>query len=335
MAWRYGTFIGVVAGVWALLAVSRLVRGEEEAGRSDVLLAAPIRRRGLLARQLVAALAGALVLGLAVALGALGSALPAGGSLLFAAGAASEAMTFGALAALASQLFGERRRAAGWTGIVLGASYLLRAVGDGSNGRAWMVWLSPLGWAERLSPFRDALLVGLVPLIAVPLVLVGASLWLCDHRDVGQGVLTDTGEGRTDTRPMTSPLALDLRLSRGRFLAWAEAMGAYGVARTGRPGRRAPRGAGGRMVPVRAPSWATAGPGTRPASTPSPAGPPSRRWPSIPGAWPPRPSARGRGRHVHGDPAPSPGRRVGCSTSPPSAMWPRYRRSRPTWAPWP
>ena len=71
--------------------------------------------------------------------------------------------------------------------------------------------------------------MGLVPLIVVPLVLVGASLWLCDHRDVGQGVLTDTGEGRTDTRPMTSPLALDLRLSRGRFLAWAAALGAYGV----------------------------------------------------------------------------------------------------------
>ena len=36
--WRVGTFLCVFAGLWAVMATTRVLRGEEEAGRWDLLL---------------------------------------------------------------------------------------------------------------------------------------------------------------------------------------------------------------------------------------------------------------------------------------------------------
>ena len=46
--WRVGTFLCVFAGLWALMATTRVLRGEEEAGRWDLLLTAPVTRGGVL-----------------------------------------------------------------------------------------------------------------------------------------------------------------------------------------------------------------------------------------------------------------------------------------------
>ena len=52
--WRTGTVLAVLVGVWAALTATRLTRGEEEAGRWDLLLAGRLRLRfagGELARR--------------------------------------------------------------------------------------------------------------------------------------------------------------------------------------------------------------------------------------------------------------------------------------------
>jgi ABC-2 type transport system permease protein len=228
VAWRYGVFLGVVAGVWAALAVTRLLRGEEDAGRSDLLLVAPWPRRRLMAGQLLAALVGAAILALAVFVGALAAGLAVGGSALMAAGLGLEATVFAGVAAVASQLWGQRRQAAGWTGGLVGGAYLVRAVGDGSSA-GWLVWLSPLGWAERLVPFGPTSLIGLVPLVGCSLGLAGLATVLNARRDVGVGLLTRTTLARRGGRPLASPVSLDWRLNRGRFVAWAAGVGGYGL----------------------------------------------------------------------------------------------------------
>jgi len=58
------------------------------------------------------------------------------------------------LAAVAAQLAAGARAARGMAIGVLGAAYLLRAVGDagGASGPGWLTWLSPLGWTELARP---------------------------------------------------------------------------------------------------------------------------------------------------------------------------------------
>ena len=58
---------------------------------------------------------------------------------------AAGGVVFGAIAAFTSQLFDTRRRAAGWAGAVLGASYLLRALADGSTRLALAGLAHPAG----------------------------------------------------------------------------------------------------------------------------------------------------------------------------------------------
>src|SRR6266550_2677778 len=43
-AWRFGGNAAVIAGVWALLAVTRILKGEEESGRADLVLAGALTR---------------------------------------------------------------------------------------------------------------------------------------------------------------------------------------------------------------------------------------------------------------------------------------------------
>ena len=43
--WRLGMFLAATTGLWGLLTATRLLRGEEDAGRADLVLTAPISRR--------------------------------------------------------------------------------------------------------------------------------------------------------------------------------------------------------------------------------------------------------------------------------------------------
>jgi len=223
LAWRYGDIMTLVVGLWALLAVTRILRGDEEAMRAEVLVASPVTPRRLLAEQLAGvALGCALVFGV-TALVAVANGLPVGGSVLFAFMVASGGLLFGALAAVTSQLFDTRRRAAGWAGALLGLAYLLRAVGDGSTRVRWIVWLSPLGWAERIEPYTGGDLVPVVIIVVVSAALVAVALVLRERRDTGAGIVGDRADVH-DLRPISSPLALDWRTSLGALKGWGAAL---------------------------------------------------------------------------------------------------------------
>src|SRR2546429_3392945 len=93
---------------------------------------------------------------LAVVLVVLG--LPVAGSVAFALVITTCGLAFSAIAALAAQLASGARSARGLALGVLGAAYLLRAVGDasGTGGGSWLTWLSPLGWAALAPPHTTA-----------------------------------------------------------------------------------------------------------------------------------------------------------------------------------
>ena len=228
LVWRYGTIIAIVSGVWALLTVTRLLRGDEDENRTDLLLAGPLDPIHLLLSQVAAFGVGALILGAALAVGSMTGGLPVEGSLRFGALGLVDALIFGSVAAVASQLADHRRAAAGWTGALLGGSYLVRAVADGSVGHGWMVWLSPLGWSEQLSPFGDPNLVAVGLVIATPAALLAITIGLRRRRDVGAGVWTRMSAPPASSPPMRTTLALDWRLTRGTLLAWAAGMAIFG-----------------------------------------------------------------------------------------------------------
>ncbi len=225
----------IIGAVWGLLTSSRLLRGEEDAGRWDLLLAGQTTRRGATAQALAGLGAAAVALWAVTAVIAALAGLSArvdiaGGSALFLALAlASPALMFLAVGAVASQLAPTRRMAAGYGAVVLGVSYGLRMVGDAGIGLNWLTWLSPLGWVEHLAPLTSNDPWPLVPIAAFTAVLSALCVWLAGRRDVGAGLVPDRSHRAPRLRLLGGQAGLSLRLLRGTAVSWLLAVAATGL----------------------------------------------------------------------------------------------------------
>jgi ABC-2 type transport system permease protein len=79
-AWRVGGTLAIFAAVWGILAAVRALRAEEEAGRSELVLAGLVSRETLFRAAIGATAVGCVVLWVACFAGLVLARLPAGGS---------------------------------------------------------------------------------------------------------------------------------------------------------------------------------------------------------------------------------------------------------------
>lgn len=229
IAWRYGTTIAVVVALWLAMATTRILRGDEESGRADLLLSGSTGPRRLLAEQSLGIVAAALLVTIAAFVGCLAGGLAVTGSALFAGTVAASGLLFASVAALVSQFTRTRRRSLGITGAVLGLAYLVRALGDGAPHRGWLTWATPLGWVERIAPFEPrhsalAAVLLVVAGVAVCTVTVAAR----DRRDTGDSALPERVD-QASTRRITSLGGLDVILRRGALAGWSLGMALMGL----------------------------------------------------------------------------------------------------------
>jgi ABC-2 type transport system permease protein len=153
----------------------------------------------------------------------IGVGLPTAGSLAFGLTWITAGLAFAGVAAVTAQLTENARTANGFTAIVLGVSYVLRALGDSATdgGSRWVSWLSPIGWAQQIRPYAgDRWLVALAPLALMALLVTGAFA-LIRRRDIGAGLVRPRPGPATASASLRSPLALAWRLHRGSLYAWA------------------------------------------------------------------------------------------------------------------
>jgi ABC-2 type transport system permease protein len=222
-AWRYGVWAAIFAALMSVFLVVRHTRADEEAGRLELVGSAAVGRLAALTAALLVALAANVVLAvlLVVVLVVLG--LPVAGSVAFALAITTCGLAFAAIAALAAQLAAGARAARGIAIGVLGAAYLLRAVGDasGEGGLSWLTWLSPLGWTEMLRPYTgDRWWVLALPLALTAAATAGAYV-LAVLRDHGAGLLPDRPGAAAASAWLRSSFGLAWRLQRGTLYGWA------------------------------------------------------------------------------------------------------------------
>lgn len=225
--------LGLTSVVVALLSIFTVVRhsrADEEAGRTELVLAAPVGRRAPLAAALAVMVAVNLALAVlvAVGLGSLGiETIDWPGSLLFAAALASVGVVFGAVAAVTAQVSEHGRTASGLAGLMLGVAFLVRAVGD--VGASGLSWLSPIAWAQRTYAYVDDTWWPLLISLGAAVLLVGVAGALRSRRDIAAG-LRRPRPGRTEgSTTLATPFALVTRLQRGAVVAWVAAMFGFGL----------------------------------------------------------------------------------------------------------
>ncbi|HMD56806.1 MAG TPA: hypothetical protein VKG82_04980 [Solirubrobacteraceae bacterium] len=227
VAWRVGGTLAIAAAAFGLLAAVRALRTEEDAGRSELVLAGGIDRATAFGSALAAILASAGVLWLAELAGFFAGGLSIGGSAYLALATVSVVPVFAGVGALASQIAPTRRIALELGGIAIAAALLLRVIADTSSGAGWVRWMTPLGWAEELRPYSGARpLVLLAPIGASVLALLVAAR-IAAARDVGTGLLPAHDVEAPRLRLLGSATAQALREERATLLVWLGSVGAF------------------------------------------------------------------------------------------------------------
>lgn len=234
-AWRCLGVLTLVGGASALLASTRLLRGEEDAGRWELLLAGQTTRRRAAGQGLAGLAAGWTVLLVITALVAVVDGMTVhprfavSASLFFALSLLCGAALFLAIGALTSQLAATRRQAASLAGGVLGLFYLMRMVADSGSTLRWLIWLTPLGWIEELRPLTGSRPIMLVPIVSLVVVVGALTLRLAGERDAGSSILPDRDSAPPRTALLDSPTGLTVRLVRPVGVAWTLAIGFMGL----------------------------------------------------------------------------------------------------------
>jgi ABC-2 type transport system permease protein len=220
---KMGALGASMVAVLTMILIVRHTRGEEEAGRLELLGAGVVGRYAALTAALVVTGATALLLGLLTAASLVSAGLPSGGSVAFGLAWALCGLSFAAVAAIMAQLTTGARAATGLTAAVLGGTFLLRAVGDiatDGDPLRWASWLSPVGWSQQVRPFAGdrwwVFGIGLLFVVAA----VAVAYQLVARRDVGAGLLADRPGPARAGRGLAGSTGLALRLQRGILLAW-------------------------------------------------------------------------------------------------------------------
>ncbi len=191
--WKYGLTLLVVA-IWPILAMSGMLRGEEDRGSMDVLLSLP-RNRVRVALEKVAAMWTALLtMGILIGLLAfaggskVNAGISMGDAILFGVNLALISGLFGAIALLVSQFTQERRTAAGVTAGILLVFIVMDMVHRVVSNADWLSRLSPVYYFNLSKPLvagYGANAGALLVLVAISVVLTGAAVWLFPRRDIG------------------------------------------------------------------------------------------------------------------------------------------------------
>ncbi len=229
VSWRTGGILSLFAAVWGIFAAVRAQRAEEDDGRWELVLAAPIGRRTALRAALAGVGAGLATIWLATWVGLLAGGLAAGPSAYLALEIAAVAAVFVGVGSLTSQLAPTRRLAIGLGMAVFAAAFALRIVADTSEALEWLRWATPLGWAEEMRPFVGPQPGALLPLAAATAALLAVSARIALRRDVGTGLLASADSAPPRDRLLSSPTALALRSERGLLAGWFAGIAFYAV----------------------------------------------------------------------------------------------------------
>ena len=226
-AWRIGVWAALFCALMTVFIVIRHTRGDEEAGRLELVGSAVVGRQAALTAGLLTAVTASVAVAalLCVVLSALG--LPVSSSVVFALAIGANGLAFTGIAAVAAQLASGARGARGIAFGVLGAAFMLRAIGDsaGPSGPSWLTWTSPLGWVELTRPFGGTFDGQRWWVLALPCAVlaagVGAAYALAARRDLGAGLLPDRPGRASASGLLRGPLSLAFRLQRGVLAGWA------------------------------------------------------------------------------------------------------------------
>ena len=222
-------WIAMLAAFMSTFLAVRHTRGDEEAGRAELVAATPAGRLAPLLATIAHGVAANLALGLLVALAFLGTGLGAAGACVAGAAAAAVGIVFLGVGLVAGQLMPTSRGASSLAVWVLVVTFVLSGIGNAigtpsddlrSMRSSWLTWLSPFGWAENTRPYDADAWAPLALGLGVAVVLGVGAVLLQHAHDFGEGFVPEASGRATASASLSSSTALVWRLTGPAVVGW-------------------------------------------------------------------------------------------------------------------
>jgi len=222
---KYWMFGGLMLMIGMLYLTTRNLRGDEDAGRAELMRAYPLGLHSRLAATVWINVVGSLIIGLlcgpVVAPIIAGSAWGGGatGAYMFGLSIAGLAILGVGIGALTNQLAPTNGGANGIGIGIIAVFYIIRMLGD-MNSSDTLIWASPIGWGQKVDPWganRGWPILLQVALAAVCIVIA----WVLEQRrDLGAGLVAARSGSAHASKFTTTSVGLSLRTQRASIIAW-------------------------------------------------------------------------------------------------------------------
>ena len=220
-------FLAMTLAIGMVFQVTKGMRADEENGRTELFRSRPFGIHSTPIAVVSGALLLSAVIGILSMLCSIGLGLdPAGtgmtGSVVFGLSLIACGWLGVGVGALTNQLSASASLANSTGSIMIAAFYVLRMIGDMGNNA--IIWISPLGWGERMSPWAENKGWLIIPAIVLTAILIAIALIIESHRDYGAGVLQER-KGKSEANPlMLRSWGLILHLYKGTIIGWSIGM---------------------------------------------------------------------------------------------------------------
>ncbi|MFB7894403.1 ABC transporter permease [Microbacterium sp. NPDC056044] len=222
-------FLVMMAAFMSTFLAVRHTRGDEEAGRLELVAATTAGRAVPTVATIVHGVLANVVLGVLIAAAFLSSGAPAEGSWLAGFTAAAGGLTYLGVALLSAQLMRTSRGANSLAVWVLVVTFFVAGIGNALGTpssdlthmkSSWLTWLSPFGWAENTRAFDENAWWPALLCLGAFVVLAAAALALQTVRDLDASIIPER-QGRAGARAgLSSTTALVTRLATGSTIGW-------------------------------------------------------------------------------------------------------------------
>lgn len=216
----------LITAIWGLMTATRLLRGQEEDGRLEPILAGNTTKATASLHLVIGygySLFIAFVMTWAVIAG-LGAdphvQLSVGSAGLLTLGVFLPGLFFASLGVLTSQLALTRGRAVAYG---LGALLVLFALRGGANSVSdWndLKRFSPFGWTDLLNPVLDPHYLWILPTVIFVAAVIPLSLYFAKKRDLGSSILPESQYIRSRYYLLGSDFTYSIRQNIWPFVWW-------------------------------------------------------------------------------------------------------------------
>lgn len=235
MYYRSGVMCMLIASLWGLMFATRMFRGQEEDGRTELLLTGSTTQGRHTFETLLGIFSGIFVafLLLFAVVSLIGSqdyvGLGTSESAYFAFAMVVNVAFFAAVGALTSQLVETRRKAILFGAIPLAIFFVMRSIGNVADSLYWLKNYTPFGWVDQMHPIYDHQPMWIVPFVIIIPLLCATSIWLASTRDLGDSLIRAKEFAKPKFALLKSSLGMSFRLTRGVLLSWLVGTVALGV----------------------------------------------------------------------------------------------------------